>query len=213
MKRPIRDSISDSSLSILGIPKKFRDVTIDSFLTYKDAGLASLKKYISDYVSDIPTRFTENEGIIFLGSNGVGKTLLSCLIMKEAYRNRYSAKRVTFVEYITLYTRAWGASSRERIEYEEELYARYKSVEFLVLEEVGKEIDSKVSAPILEDLLRYREDKGLVTIICTNLTKNNLQDKYGSSVMSLISGNMTPIVVSSQDRRASTFKSKVGDNE
>ena len=34
------------------------------------------------------------------------------------------------------------------------LYQNYKNVEFLVLEEVGKEIDSKIAKPILEDLLR-----------------------------------------------------------
>ena len=70
-----------------------------------------------------------------------------------------------------------------------------------MLEEVGKEIDSKITKPILEDLLRYREEKGLVTIICTNLTIKDLEDLYGASIMSLIKGNMTPIKITGKDRR------------
>ena len=209
MSRPIRKSLNEVSLKLIGIPKSFRDKTIDDFKVKKDEVLLEVKNFVTDYISDIEDNFNNNRGIMFFGSNGVGKTMLSSIILKEAYRHRYSARRSTFIEYIDKYTKVWNAHSAEdKSMLEDELYTYYKAVEFLVLEEVGKEIDSKVSAPIFEDLLRYREDNGLVTIICTNLNTKMMTERYGESCASLMKGNMTPIMIESIDNRAKAFKKR-----
>ena len=92
---------------------------------------------------------------------------------------------------------------------EQELYNNYKAVEFLVIEEIGKEIDSKVAAPILEDCLRYREDHGLVTIICTNLDIREMKDRYGMSSYSLMQGNMTPVLIEGKDKRREFYTDRL----
>lgn len=212
--RPERQRLSSQSLSLIGIPKKFHESTIEDFNTYDNKDLEEVQDCIARYVSDI--RFYPLDqlgGLCLFGSNGVGKTLLACIIAKEAYKYRYSTRRVTFVEYMTKYTASWNARSvDEKEQLESELYDGYKAVEFLVLEEVGKEVDSKASAPILEDLLRYREDKGLVTIICTNLSPKDIESRYGVSVSSLLKGNMTPIKIEGIDKRKDFFKKKVSKN-
>lgn len=201
MRRPLRKVLNSKSLSLIGIPKKFHNITIEDFEAF-DEELLDVKTYVEEYISDIPTRFNQNSGLLFFGSNGVGKTMLASIIAKECYRNRYSVRRVTFMEYISQYTRAWGAKTPEEKETQESLfYDNFKGVEFLVLEEVGKEIESNINVSILEDCLRYREDKGLVTIICTNLSGKNLFERYGASIESLIKGNFTPIKVVGKDRR------------
>lgn len=129
-------------------------------------------------------------------------TMLSCFIVKEAYRHRYTAQRVTFSEYVKRYTDMWGAKTpSEKEALEEEFYQRYKAVEFLVLEEIGKEMDTKAVRPILEDLLRYREDEGFVTIICTNLAPKQLREIYGESIYSLIRGNLYFVKIEGDDVR------------
>lgn len=209
MSRPVRKSVSETSLKLIGIPKSFRDKSLKDFKTKKGSELDEVKEFVADYISNIDENFDSNKGIMFYGSNGVGKTMLSSLILKEAYRHRYTARRSTFVEYIDKYTRVWNAySADDKSMLEDELYTYYKATEFLVLEEVGKEIDSKVSAPIFEDLLRYREDNGLVTIICTNLNIKLMTEKYGESCISLLKGNTTPIMIESEDNRAKAFKKR-----
>ncbi len=205
MVRPKRKSIKFSSLDIIGIPKKFQYMSIEDFCTFGNDSLEEIFDYVSDYLVDIETKpLYDIGGIMFFGSNGVGKTMLASIILKQAYICRYSCKRMTFVDYISQYTQAWGAkTTQEREDITYELYQKAKGVEFLVLEEVGKEVDSKVSSPILEDLLRYREDKGLVTIICTNVKPTDLEEKYGASIMSLMKGNMYPIKIVGKDRRGS----------
>ena len=207
--RPLRDEVSQQSLILMGVPKKFCNKTLKDFNTYNDKVLKEVKKFVTDYIDNIEENIEENKGIFFFGANGVGKSFLSCIILKEAYRHRYSCRRVTFSQYISAYTESWGANKSEKDVIESELYEKYKGVEFLVLEEIGKEIDSKIAKPILEDLLRYREEHGLVTIICTNLTPVTLKELYGASVCSLINGNMTVIVIDSEDKRQEVFNGEL----
>lgn len=209
MKRPLREIISESSLMMMGVSKKFCDKTIDDFKTFGVKGLEDVKCFVEGYLEDIDYNIENGRGIFFWGSNGVGKSMLSCIILKEAYRHRYSCRRITFNTYISAYAESWGASKSERDVLEQDLLDKYKGVEFLVLEEVGKEVDSKVVKPILEDLLRYREEQGLATVICTNMTLQDFETYYESSIFSLISGNQTIIKISAKDRRKDVRKGEL----
>jgi len=212
MNRPIRTHMSTKNMTIMGVPKKFHDLCIEDFLTYNEKDLIKVREFISEYLNELPNNFDQCQGLLLYGSNGVGKTFIACMIVKEAYRRRYTAKRATFVEYINAYTRMWGAKTPDEKELmEQEFYNNYKAVEFLVLEEIGKEIDSKVAAPILEDCLRYREDNGLVTIICTNLDVPDIKERYGMSTYSLMQGNMTPIRIEGKDKRREFYSDRLGE--
>ena len=196
--RPIRKEIKEDSLILMGVPKKFCKLTLEDFIT-KDKGLEKVKNTIKNYINNMGKNIEEGKGIFFYGSNGVGKSMLSCIVLKEFYKRRVSCRRVTFTQYINAYTEGWG--KRDKEVYEQELFIKYKGVEFLVLEEVGKEIESKVAKPILEDLLRYREEKGFITFICCNLTLEDFREYYGSSICSLINGNLTIIKIVGDDKR------------
>ena len=162
--------------------------------------------FVKAYLFDLPiVPLSDMKGICFMGSNGTGKTLLASLILKEAYACRYSCRRITFTQYVGIYTENWG--NNEHTPLNPLTIDDVRNVEFLVLEEIGKEIDSKVTAPILEDLLRYREDNGLVTIICTNSDVKSLTARYGESVMSLIAGATTRITLTGTDFRKFADKS------
>lgn len=202
----MRVKLSDRALDVVGVPVHMRTKTISDFNTYGKQSLSDVRDYIADYISDIDSRYAENKGLFLYGSNGVGKTFLASIVAMESYRWRYSTKRVSFADYVQKYTRVWDAVNIEqREELESELYTEYKAVEFLILEEIGKEIDSKIAAPVLEDLLRYREDHHLPTVICTNLDIDMVEERYGYSITSLIKGNMTPILIEGADKRSKFY--------
>lgn len=207
MSRPLRSHISESSLIMMGVPKKFCNKTLKDFIEYK--GVIEAKRFVRDYINNIEENLNNGRGIFFCGSNGVGKSFLSCIILKEAYRHRYSCRRVTFSQYISAYTESWGAKKSERDVVEQDLLDKYKGVEFLVLEEIGKEIDSKIAKPILEDLLRHREEHGLTTIICCNLDLPDFKEHYENSIVSLIRGNQTIIRITAEDRRFDVYNGKL----
>lgn len=207
--RPLRSHVSDKSLVMMGVPKKYTSKTMKDYNDFGSKELRDIKNFCTSYIEEIDENFEETKGIFFYGSNGVGKSFLSCIILKEAYRHRYSCRRVTFSAYISAYTESWSANKTDRGVIEQDLLEKYKGVEFLVLEEIGKEIDSKVATPILEDLLRYREENGLVTIMCSNITPKEIETKYGSSIMSIIKGCMTPIRIATRDKREEVFKGEL----
>lgn len=109
--RPLRNDICKGSLIMMGVPKKFCDKTIKDFDTFGKKSLNQIKTFVQDYLDNLEDNVEENNGICFIGSNGVGKSFLSCIILKEMYRHRYSCRRVTFSSYISAYTESWGAGS------------------------------------------------------------------------------------------------------
>lgn len=210
--RPMRTTLSPTNLLRRGVPKHLHDISIKDLDSFGDPARAEIISYITDYIKNLPSKFDNNEGLFLYGSNGVGKSFIASLITKYAYIFRYTSKRCTFAEYINEYTRMWGCKHPEEREALEELFYRnFKAVEFLCLEEVGKELDTKLSVTVLEDLLRYREEKGLVTIICTNSKPEAILEKYGNSIMSLVKGNCTPIKLVGQDLRQQVFNERKED--
>ena len=209
-ERPLRQELSPKNMLSRGIPKHFLDVSMDDFKTFDDPLLEVAKDFVARYISRIDLTRVTGDGIFFYGSNGTGKTMLSSIIIKEAYRHRFSSKRITFMEYINEYTKIWKARTvDEKENMEDYFYSFVKAVDFLVLEEVGKEQSNRdISVSILEDCLRYREEHGLCTIICANMYLEDLIKRYEStSIESLIKGNTRPVKLIGIDRR-STKNSK-----
>ena len=192
--RPKRTKISKKNLVNCGVPSRLHDLYLED-LEVED----KIKQYVLCYTEHLDKVYKEGKGIYFFGNNGVGKTTLACMILKECYTYRYTCKRITFMDYVSLYTRAWGDSEAKQ-EVEEEIN-KIKSREFLCIEEIGKENDTKVAVNVLEDLLRYREDNSLPTIICTNLSPKAIKERYGNSIYSLLKGNCVPIKVTGEDKR------------
>lgn len=198
MSRPVRNNISEKSLQMMGIPKYLCKTEITDFKTGDSSNLNNVKLFVEKFLMNLEEHLNNGDGIFFCGSNGVGKTMLSCIIMKEAYKMRYMCRRISFAQYIDYYTNSWGYENNVE---EIDKYEWFKSCDFLVLEELGKEIDSKIAKPILEDLLRYRQENNKSTIICSNLTPEDFKTTYGNSIASLVNGSMTIIKIVSEDKR------------
>lgn len=209
MSRPTRKSLSTLNMSRRGIPEDLQESTINDFKTFDNESLVEVKRYVTKYIHNLDDVFSENLGLFLFGSNGVGKTFIASIITKEAYRQRYTSKRCTFKEYIKEYTRLWKMKgAQEYMSAESEFYRKLKSVEFLALEEIGKETDNDLAPEVLEDLLRYREDNKLPTIICTNLSPKKVVERYGNSIGDLIKGNFTPIKITGESKREDFYSKR-----
>lgn len=207
--RPRRKTLSQLNLIRRGVPVHFHNCTVNDLEDYGSEERAKVVDFVKEYIENMHYNFDNNKGIFLFGSNGVGKSFIASLIVKEAYANRYTSKRCTFVDYMTAYTELWNIKDAQDKEDATELFYRnFKAVEFLVLEEIGKEVESKLAPTVLEDLLRYREERGLVTIICSNITPKEVTEKYGASIGSLIKGNFTPIKLVGRDKRLEKYNSK-----
>jgi len=194
MKKPPRTKLNPKNLSRRGIPRLFFNATIDQYNIDPE-----IKNIFSRYLDNLDQMYEDNVGLMLYGTNGSGKTYLASLVVKEAYRLRYSSFRVTLQEFINLQFQKNDLDVFERLQ--DIIFA-----DFLVIDEVGKEIapKSNFNVIVLEELLRQRETSGKPTILCTNLPlegEGGLYQQYGKSIKSLIEGCFVKIKFTGKDFR------------
>lgn len=157
--------------------------------------LSAIKQY-SDNLSN-----AKKNGIslVLYGANGTGKTLLAVSVLKEAMLQGMSCQMTSLGGLIECYTDGW--TNRER---REEFNEKIKNVDFLLIDDVGKEYRSKSSDLIevaFDNLIRYRTFRNKPFIITTNTDMSRLQTAYGQSLISLLAGRAYTIEVEGVDYR------------
>ncbi len=193
-----REILSTTSLIRCGIPRFYVDKEIDDF--YENEKIVRIFR---NYIKHIHDMYEDCINLTLFGSNGSGKTLISSIILKSAYRNHYTFKLINFPEYIALNFKP------DKTYQDLEEIEKIQEAEFLVIDELGKEYDTKTDANVnlLIQLMKHREVHGLPTIICTNLDLEDMRSRYGETINSLTE-NSVKIMMVQQDRRKESFKSK-----
>ena len=199
--RPIRSHLSRKNLSYRGVPKEFYNADLDEYPIDEDK-----KDIISRYIDNLPMMVEDKMNLVLYGSNGSGKTYLTSIIVKEAYRQRYTSFRITLETFIQLHFKNDDYS----VEKLQKIYAS----EILVVDEVGKETVMKNDFNIVkfEELLRQRDTEGLVTILCMNLDlegNGGFYEQYGNSIKDLVEGNAVKIEFEGDsNRKQVTYKKR-----
>lgn len=195
-----RETLSSKILSLIGIPRLFHESEIEDY-----TGDETIRDIMERYVENIHDMYEDCVNLTFLGNNGNGKTFLSSLLLKNAYRFNYSAKRIVFSSFLSLNFK------KEKTETDILSIDNTHNVEFLVIDEIGKEVslNSGANISLLEELLKYREEKGLPTILCSNLTEDVIIQKYGETIYSLITQSMI-LTLPDGDVRNKNFKQRKG---
>lgn len=203
---PPRSVLLKDNLIMRGIPYEYLNATLDDYKQNKD-----IKKFFKNYLINLHDIYEDNLGLLLYGNNGTGKTLLGCLVVKEAYRLRYNSAIVTLDRLINL-----TYKGENRTEKEEEFYNICMNADFLVIDEVGKENFPKSQSNIvfLESLMREALVKHQVLILITNLPledvrgKQGLYSLYGKSITSLISNSYVKIGFTDEDYRKNILVQK-----
>lgn len=203
-KRPVRTTLSAKNLMYRGVPREYIHADLDEYPIEEN-----IRELFARYMDYLDEMFDDKINLILYGSNGSGKTYLSSLIVKEAYRRRYTSFRVTLKSFIDMHFK------RDKDELIAEKLDEIIDAEFLVIDEVGKETfdKSQFNITVLEELLRERDTQGKPTIICTNLPleeRGGLYEQYGKSIQSLIDGNFLKVKFEGEDNRHDVTRKKRG---
>lgn len=192
---PPRKRLSKENLLLKGVPYEYIEGTLNDYV-YDD----EIKELFKNYISNLHDMYEDRINLCLYGSNGAGKTFLSSLVVKEAYRLRYNSALITLQNLIDL-----------NFKYSKTIedYAKLKMINeshFLVIDEVGKETFTKTGSNInlLEETLRNAITKGQVIILCTNLPlegEGGLYEQYGTSIQSLIDGSFVKVEFNNADYR------------
>ena len=122
-------------------------------------------------------------GLLYHGTWGTGKTLLTSLIAKELVKLGYSVYFATFTQMVDEFTRGWG-SNDDKMRFESKVV---KSDVFF-LDDIGKEFRTKnnLSEATFDHVMRQRALDNRPTFITTNMGIDELMDGYGGAIFSLL---------------------------
>jgi len=151
------------------IPMNYRRFTLDSLDT---SSIQTAIKKISKYVEKIDFYRKTGKGLYLYGKQGTGKSVVGCIVLMEAAKHGYSAYFTDIREYLD---RMFGSKFQRDAE-DGTQNDLLRSSEFLLIDNLGQDpLDSKgLKKSWIDDLLRYRTDNLLPTIIVTNKNEQDL---------------------------------------
>ncbi len=138
------------------------------------------------------------ENLLLMGGTGLGKTHLSTAIARAVIEGGhdvvYESVQTVFADFE--YDRFRNSYSNERGRAE-----RYLNAELLILDDLGAEFGNQFTVSCLYQLINTREVKGLSTIVSTNLTAQELMERYDGRLTSRFLGNYRILQFVGKDAR------------
>lgn len=186
------DSLNSFILQRMNIGRRYWDA---SMLNVPNC---TTKDVFRTYMKDLNANYEKGWGVFLYGNNGVGKTYASCALLKEITKAGYSTFCILSDELKLAYI------DGSRFDTENSVVQRVERVDFLLLEDLGKEYSGKGSGfaeLCFENLLRKRSRECRPTIVTTNLTPVAFKERYKQSAASLAMECMIAVEMKGDDRR------------
>jgi DNA replication protein DnaC len=174
-----------------GIGKTYQVLTFDDYAG-DQAALDSCNRYMNLHKAYI----SSGVGMVFMGTQGTGKTMLPMLMMKFFVREGYNCFATTFTDMVVKITDSWFTAERD-------FKRKIDSAHVLLIDDLGKDVPrpgTRESA-LMDTILRERVQNSRPTFITTNLNLQAFQEAYGVSAMSLLRERSNVVVVQGGDFR------------
>ena len=191
------------------VPKRFWGKTLDDYRTGEDVGDEQARDAVRDWLDDFEDNLAAGLGFTLIGPPGAGKTLLAAIALQYAIYQKKRGLFQTLASYIRMVQRRIEFSDLSRLnalspEESDEYFDIRRSIhnainvfDVMVLDDVGKEHLTSTQWALREFdyLVRHRYDRGLVTIITTNIPAPDWADQYGEAMASFIWEACPPLAV------------------
>lgn len=135
--------------------------------------------------------------LMFMGSTGLGKTHLSLAIANVVINKGYSVVYGTAQNILSdLQNENFGRT--DSIRYYERAVL---NCDLLIIDDLGTEFKSAYTVACLFNIINSRLSAKLPTIISTNFTFDELEEKYDQRITSRITGEYKPLILFGNDIR------------
>ncbi len=141
----------------------------------------------------------QSDSLIFCGPTGLGKTHLSTALARRVIERGFDVYYTTALQMFADFEHArfgteLGMESVVSLD-------RYTSCELLILDDLGTEVSNQFTNSCLYMVLNERINKGLPTVISTNLTGKEIKARYTDRIASRILGDFRPLLFAGTDIR------------
>ena len=185
----IKENIRSSGIGNLIEKQSFENFRLD---IYKDEAikkemthnLSEAKKYADEFSRD-------SKNLLLIGTTGTGKTHLTTAIARTVIEKGFeviydSAQNVVAAFEYDRFKSGYGQYEARG--------EKYLECELLILDDLGTEFSNQFTVSCLYNLLNTRINKGLPTVISTNLGAGELLARYEDRIYSRIIGQDTVIL-------------------
>ncbi len=148
---------------------------------------------------------TNRSSVIMMGATGLGKTHMSTAIAKVVIEKGYDVVYETVQNIMSdfEYERFGRGYNTDA---EEKKTDKYFNCDLLIMDDLGTELTNNFTVSCLYNLMNSRINNHLPTIVNTNLTHNELRDRYEDRVTSRLMGEFVPIQFVGKDIRQQKMK-------
>jgi DNA replication protein DnaC len=197
----------------------YRDKTLDDFQVSNGSQAAAFSK-VTAYVKELEEARAIGRGLTFLGPVGVGKTHLASAVLNEASHHEppYRIESIEEGKYVGLIKHQFTLTQLLRELHDDDTAEKLestdnhireiqgitrRSAEFVLFDDVGREHPSESgwSQGEFLEVVRGRWNRRLPTIITTNLTWDELTNRYTDSLTSVLKESSTLISIEADDYR------------
>lgn len=139
------------------------------------------------------------DGILMTGKTGLGKTHLSLAIADKVISTGYSVIYLTVSDFVRKASAQYF--NKEKYQSQDDIMDIVSQIDLLLMDDLGAEFESSFSKSAIYDMLNSRLNAGRPTIISTNLTAPELQNRYSERIVSRLFTQLTPLHFIGQDIR------------
>lgn len=202
MCKCLRELIVKGRIEASAMGRLMETQTFDSF----DLSCYSYDKKVSErmsailamakgYVRDFGKR---RDNLLLIGPTGTGKTHISTAIAAELIHKGYD---VIYDSTHNILSDFEADRFRNNYGREENKSDKYLDCTLLIMDDLGAEFVNQFTVSALYNLLNARQNKGLATIISTNLSSEELARRYEDRIYSRIIGTARILPFEGKDRR------------
>lgn len=175
-KAKLREQIRDQEriearLNKAGIPIRFRDRTIESYIADTPEKKSSLT-IARDFIENFDENYKSGMTLIFSGKAGTGKSHLAIAIA-QAVMPKYTAMYINALDAVRMIRDTWRRDSEKS---ELEILEMFGTIGLLVIDEVGVQYGTENEQMLMFDIINRRYRDSMPMILLTNLGTQGLSE-------------------------------------
>ncbi len=187
-----------------GIGALIRTKTFDNYVPsyQKDKNAVENAEMIVSFCRHYAENFDEKaQNLLFIGGTGLGKTHLSAAITGKAVDRGYDVVCETAQNLFSDFEYERFGRGYNRDDNEECRTDRYFDCDLLIIDDLGTEMSNQFTVSCLYNIINTRLNKGKAVIINTNLTRDDLKNRYSERITSRLFGEFLPVMFIGRDMR------------
>lgn len=196
-----RRELTTEDLERMRIPQRYWESRFDEISATSGRKSPSPRKIVRSYMEKMDEMWSRGAGLFIWGPNGMGKTSAAVVLAKE-FRRR--GRTVLFMACSEIKS---AIIDKTAFDGETRLWERAKTVEVLVLDDLGKGVQDGTGFGLraLDELLRTRNANKKTTFITTNMTPGKqLEGELKKSTLHSLKESIIPVKFDGPDRREET---------